>query len=201
MRVVAVDDARLAGLAGDARHQGVVARVDAAARPADLDELLQGLSQPAFLLLLDGVTDPAQPRGLPARGRCHGRARGDRAEGPLGRADAGGREGRERRRGERAADPGHQPRAHDRGAEGRRHPGAGRGGRGRRRACSTRGWTARSPGCSGPKGQGLRRLTRERCDALVRIPMFGQVESLNVSVAAALCLYETRRQREASGER
>jgi 23S rRNA (guanosine2251-2'-O)-methyltransferase len=48
----------------------------------------------------------------------------------------------------------------------------------------------------GAEDRGLRRLTRERCDALVRIPMFGRVESLNVSVAAALCLYETRRQRE-----
>ena len=47
----------------------------------------------------------------------------------------------------------------------------------------------------GAEGEGMRRLTRERCDRLVRIPMLGQVESLNVSVAAALCLYETRRQR------
>jgi 23S rRNA (guanosine2251-2'-O)-methyltransferase len=43
----------------------------------------------------------------------------------------------------------------------------------------------------------MRRLTRERGDVLVRIPMFGQVESLNVSVAAGICLYEARRQRAA----
>jgi 23S rRNA (guanosine2251-2'-O)-methyltransferase len=47
----------------------------------------------------------------------------------------------------------------------------------------------------GGEGEGMRRLTRERCDHLVRIPMLGRVESLNVSVAAALCLYETQRQR------
>ncbi len=47
----------------------------------------------------------------------------------------------------------------------------------------------------GAEGEGMRRLTRERCDRLVCIPMLGRVESLNVSVAAGLCLYETRRQR------
>ena len=48
----------------------------------------------------------------------------------------------------------------------------------------------------GAKGKGLRPLVRRTCDAAVRIPLSGRVESLNVSVAAALLLYEARRQRD-----
>ena len=49
----------------------------------------------------------------------------------------------------------------------------------------------------GSEGKGMRRLTREACDELISIPMQGTVESLNISVATAVCLYEIRRQQQA----
>ena len=51
----------------------------------------------------------------------------------------------------------------------------------------------------GSEGAGLRRLVRERCDALVRIPSGGHVDSLNVSVAAGILMYEIRRQQDFPG--
>jgi 23S rRNA (guanosine2251-2'-O)-methyltransferase len=53
----------------------------------------------------------------------------------------------------------------------------------------------------GGEGKGLRRLTQEECDMLVRIPMAGSVESLNVSVAAGVCLFEAVRQRQRESQR
>lgn len=53
----------------------------------------------------------------------------------------------------------------------------------------------------GSEGSGLRRLTRDRCDLLVRLPMRGTVESLNVSVATGICLYEAVRQQIAAASR
>jgi len=48
----------------------------------------------------------------------------------------------------------------------------------------------------GAEGAGMRQLTRKTCDELVSIPMHGAVESLNVSVASGVCLYEALRQRD-----
>jgi 23S rRNA (guanosine2251-2'-O)-methyltransferase len=47
----------------------------------------------------------------------------------------------------------------------------------------------------GAEGKGMRRLTREHCDELIKLPMAGSVSSLNVSVATGVCLYEMVRQR------
>lgn len=53
----------------------------------------------------------------------------------------------------------------------------------------------------GAEGKGMRRLTREHCDQLVKIPMAGEVSSLNVSVATGVCLFEVVRQRQLKAER
>lgn len=57
-------------------------------------------------------------------------------------------------------------------------------------------WTRASALVMGSEGSGLHRLVAENCDALVKIPMYGKIGSLNVSVAAGVVLFEARRQRE-----
>jgi 23S rRNA (guanosine2251-2'-O)-methyltransferase len=194
VRVLPVAPARLDGMAGGARHQGVVARVAATARYLTLDDVMEGLSEPALLLVLDGVTDPhnlgACLRVADAAG-CHAVvAPKDRACGLNATAIkvASG-----------AADtvPYIMVTNLARSLRDLQEQGVwvvGAAGEAEKDiyAVDQKGplaWVL------GAEGSGLRRLTRETCDELARIPMAGSVESLNVSVASGICLFEARRQR------
>src|SRR5487761_2392077 len=194
VRVVPLDGKRLDGWAGNSRHQGVVAKVDAAQRVQHLDDVLDTLTEPALLLVLDGVQDPhnlgACLRSADAFGVHAVIAPKDRAVGinaTVEKVACGAAETvpyitvtnlartlRELKEqciwvvgtsGEAETD-----------LHGLKHQGA-------------------VALVLGAEGEGLRRLTKETCDQLVRIPMFGSVESLNVSVSTGVCLYEARRQR------
>jgi 23S rRNA (guanosine2251-2'-O)-methyltransferase len=61
-------------------------------------------------------------------------------------------------------------------------------------------WTRPSAIVLGAEGSGLHRLVAENCDTLVKIPMYGKIDSLNVSVAAGVIMFEVRRQRSAREE-
>jgi 23S rRNA (guanosine2251-2'-O)-methyltransferase len=61
-------------------------------------------------------------------------------------------------------------------------------------------WTRPSALILGGEGSGLHRLVAENCDVLVNIPMYGKIDSLNVSVAAGVILFEARRQREENAD-
>ncbi len=194
LRIIPLDSKRLDGMAGNARHQGVVAKVDAAMRVRHLDDVLDTLSEPALLLVLDGVQDPhnlgACMRSADAFGVHAIIAPKDRAVGinatvekvACGAAETVPyitvtnlartlRELQEREIWVVGAD------------------GEAETGLYEFKHTAALAWVL------GAEGEGLRRLTRETCDQLVRIPMAGSVESLNVSVSAGICLYEARRQR------
>lgn len=195
VRVILVEGGRLDGMTGHARHQGIAARVEAAAPAQDLDDILAGLSEPALLLILDGITDPhnlgACLRVADAMGVHAVIAPKDRAAGmtPVVEKVASGaaetvpfvavtnlartmRGLKEREIWLIGADQGAERDLYSVKLEG------------------PLAWVL------GAEGEGMRRLTRENCDELARIPMLGAVESLNVSVSAGICLAETRRQRQ-----
>ena len=195
VKVLAVDGKRLEGMAGGGmRHQGVVARVSGESRHVTLDDVLDTLEEPAFLLILDGIQDPhnlgACLRVADAVGAHAVIAPKDRAVGltqtaikvASGAADTVPyvtvtnlartlRELKERNIWVIGTD-----------AEARED-------------LYTAQWPAATAWVLGAEGDGMRRLTRENCDQLVTIPMLGSVQSLNVSVASGVCLYEARRRR------
>ena len=193
----AVPGARLDALVGERRHQGVVARVEALAQPTTLDAVLDGAGDSPLLLGLDGVTDPhnlgAMLRSADAAGAHAVFAPKDRAVGltPAAAKVASG-----------AADtvPYLMVTNMARALAGLRERGVRVVGAAGEAPASVFHSDLRGPLALvlGAEGSGLRRLVREGCDELVHIPMLGSVDSLNVSVAAGVCLFEAVRQRAAS---
>ena len=194
IRILAVDNKRLDGMTGNARHQGVVAMAKPFQLPQFVDDVLEHVAGSPLLLVLDGVTDPhnlgACLRVADAAGAHAVIAPKDRSVGLTAAvmkvASGAGetmpyitvtnlartlRELKERNIWILGTDETGERSLYQSKLDG------------------ALAWVL------GAEGEGLRRLTRETCDEIVHIPMFGAVESLNVSVAAGVCLFEARRQR------
>jgi 23S rRNA (guanosine2251-2'-O)-methyltransferase len=197
VKVHPVDGQRLDALAGHGQHQGVVAIVDDALPHVTLDDVLEPGPTPPLLLVLDGVTDPhnlgACLRSADAFGAQAVIVPKDRAVGvnaTVAKAACGAadtvpvvavtnlsralREMKERGVWLLGADAGGE-------------------------SLFTADLHGPVAWVLGAEGAGLRRLTRESCDRIVGIPLAGSVESLNVSVAAGICLYATQAARRRTG--
>ncbi|MCX5590729.1 23S rRNA (guanosine(2251)-2'-O)-methyltransferase RlmB [Alcaligenes endophyticus] len=197
LRLIPVSADRLDGLSKGTRHQGVVALANEQELAVDVDELLDDLEaagQVPLLLLLDGVTDPhnlgACLRTANAAGAHAVIAPRDRAVGlnaTVARVACGAAE----------STPYITVTNLARTMRALRERDVWLVGTDDEATHSLHQVDAKRPMAwvMGAEGEGMRRLTRETCDELVSIPMQGAVESLNVSVASAVCLYESLRQR------
>ncbi len=199
VRLIEADGLRLAKLAGSHGHQGVAARVNPVAQAHSLDELLESLEAAGtmpLLLVLDGVTDPHN------LGACLRVADGAGAHAVIAPKDhAAGINATVAKVASGAAEtvPYFMVTNLARTL-----------GELQERNIWCVGTSDDAPGTLyqadlkrpvalvlGAEGAGMRQLTRKRCDELISIPMVGAVESLNVSVASGVCLYEALRQRTA----
>jgi 23S rRNA (guanosine2251-2'-O)-methyltransferase len=199
VRVLPVPADRLDGLARGTRHQGVVALAEANQLALDVDEvldLLEDQKQVPLFLILDGVTDPhnlgACLRTADAAGVHAVIAPRDRAVGlnsTVQRVACGAAETVPYLMVTNLARTMRQLKERDVWLVGTDDEATG--------SMHTVDARRAMAWVMGAEGEGMRRLTRETCDELVNIPMLGSVESLNVSVASAVCLYETVRQRSA----
>jgi len=194
VRVIEADGVRLAKLAGSHGHQGVAARVQPLPVAHSLDDLLDGVQGPPLLLVLDGVTDPHN------LGACLRVADGAGAHAVIAPKDhAAGINATVAKVASGAAEtvPYFMVTNLARTL-----------GELKERNIWCIGTSEDAPrtihqvDLKGPvalvlgaEGAGMRQLTRKTCDELVAIPMRGAVESLNVSVASGICLYEAVRQR------
>jgi 23S rRNA (guanosine2251-2'-O)-methyltransferase len=195
VRVLPVDEQRLRGLAGEVPHQGVVAVCEAAEpTAATLDDVLDKVGPATLLLLLDGVTDP---RNLGACLRTADAAGVQAVIVPRDRSAAMSPVVAKAAAGAAETVPLVAVTNLARAMDELKQAGVWIAGAASEAEHSVYALDLTGPlaWALGAEGEGLRRLTRERCDWLARIPLRGSVDSLNVSVAAGVCLFETQRQR------
>ena len=197
--VQSVASKRLDDMAGSGHHRGIVALVDAHAESRSLDEILDSVDEVALVLVLDGVTDPhnlgACLRVADALGAHAIVAPKDRAVGVTATVEKVASGAAQTVPYIIVTNLARQLRAmNERGVW---TVGASQAAQLPLGECDLRRPVAL---VLGAEGRGLRRLTEQTCDELVAIPMMGTVESLNVSVAAGICLYEARRQRNMAAE-
>ena len=194
-KLVDSDDDRLQKMCGTHRHQGVVARVEAVQHSHSLDDTLDAVQGDPLLLVLDGITDPHN------LGACLRVADGAGAHAVIAPKDhAVGVNATVAKVASGAAEsvPYFMVTNLARTLNELKERGI--------RVIGTSDTATRSlyeVDLSGPlalvlgaEGSGMRQLTGRTCDELVSLPMRGAVESLNVSVASGVCLYEALRQRE-----
>jgi 23S rRNA (guanosine2251-2'-O)-methyltransferase len=197
-KVIDSDDERLTRLCGSPRHQGVVARVEPVNLGHSLDDLLDAVEAegrgPALLLVLDGITDPhnlgACLRVADGAGAHAVIAPKDHAVGvnaTVSKVASGAAETVPYLMVTNLARTLAELKERDIRVIGTSDAATG---------------SLYDADLSGPvalvlgaEGSGMRQLTTRSCDELVKLPMRGVVESLNVSVASGICLYEALRQR------
>jgi 23S rRNA (guanosine2251-2'-O)-methyltransferase len=194
VKLIDSDDERLGKLCGSHRHQGVAARVEAMTLSHSLDDTLDAVAGPALLLVLDGITDPHN------LGACLRVADGAGAHAVIAPKDhAVGLNATVAKVASGAADTVpyfmvtnlartlNELKERDIRVSGTSDDA--------QRSLYELDLTGPVALVLGAEGSGMRQLTSRTCDELVRLPMAGAVESLNVSVASGVCLYEAVRQR------
>ena len=193
-RLIEADNLRLAKLCGSHGHQGVAARVEPVAQIHSLDDLLDAVEGPPLLLVLDGITDPHN------LGACLRVADGAGAHAVIAPKDhAAGINATVAKVASGAAET--MPYfmvtnlARTLGELKERNIWITGTSDDAPKTLYQVDWKGPTAIVLGAEGAGMRQLTRKNCDELVSIPMQGAVESLNVSVASGVCLYEALRQR------
>jgi len=194
VRLIEADGMRLAKLAGSHGHQGVAARVEPMAQTHSLDDLLDTIEGPPLLLVLDGVTDPHN------LGACLRVADGAGAHAVIAPKDhAVGINATVAKVASGASEtvPYFMVTNLARTLNELKERSIWCIGTSDGTSKTIYQADLKTPVAliMGAEGEGMRQLTRKTCDELVGIPMRGAVESLNVSVASGVCLYEALRQR------